>query len=252
MAGHSKWANIKHRKSAVDAKRAKVFTKLIKEITIAAKVGGDNPDGNPRLRLAIDKARSQSLPKDKIEKAIQKGAGSGDGDHLEEMSYEGYGPSGVAILVDCATDNKNRTVAEVRSTFSKRGGNLGENGSVSWMFEKLGMIRIAKDIISEEELFEKALEAGGDDVSAEGETFTVTSSFEDFHKAIDSLKEQEVKILEDQSGIEMVPKNTVQISDEETAQKVLNLVEALEDIDDVQNVWANFDMDDSLLEKLGG
>lgn len=248
MAGHSKWANIKHRKGAQDAKRGKIFTKLIKEITIAARMGGGDPDSNPRLRLAIDKAKAQSMPKDNIERAVKKGSGDLDGDNIEEMSYEGYGPAGVAVLVDCTTDNRNRTVASVRSTFSKKGGNLGENGSVSWMFEKKGVIRIDSDKITEEELFEKAIEAGAEDVKNEGDFFEVITEFEDFHNVNSALQGQSVEIKE--ANIEMIPKNTVKVEDPEQAQKVLNLIEALEDDDDVQNVWANFDIDDSVLEKL--
>jgi YebC/PmpR family DNA-binding regulatory protein len=248
MAGHSKWANIKHRKGAADAKRAKVFSKFIKELTIAARMGGSDPDANPRLRLAIDRAKGQSMPKDNIERAIKKGAGELEGAAYEEISYEGYGQAGVALVVDCTTDNKNRTVAEIRHTFSRKGGNLGESGSVAWMFEKKGVITIEADTISEEELFEKAIEAGAEDLANEGDFFTITTSFEGFHGVNDALQKQELKIKD--AEIQMVPKNTVKVEDAETAGKVLNLIEALEDNDDVQNVWANFDIDDAVMEKL--
>lgn len=248
MAGHSKWANIKHRKGAADAKRSKVFTKLIKEITVASRMGGGDADANPRLRLAIDKARAQSMPKDNIERAIKRGTGELDGVDIEEISYEGYAASGVAVIVDCTTDNRNRTVADVRNIFSKKGGNVGENGSVSWMFEKKGIIRIEANTTSEEDLFEKAIEAGAEDVVQEDDFFVVTTGFEDFHLVSEALTKQEVQVAE--SGIEKVAKNTVKVEDLESAQKILALIEDLEDNDDVQNVWANFDMDDSLLEKL--
>ena len=249
MAGHSKWANIKHRKGAQDAKRGKIFTKLIKELTIAARTGGGDPDANPRLRLAIEKARGQSMPKDNIERAIKKGTGELAGDALEEMSYEGYGPAGVAVLVECTSDNKNRTVASVRSTFSKKGGNLGENGSVSWMFERKGIAVVESDKISEEDLFDKAIEAGAEDVKNEGDVFLVTTGFEDFHNVISELEKMQVPLKS--SELQMLPKNTVKIEDAEQAEKVLNLIEALEDDDDVQNVWANFDIDDEVMEKIG-
>jgi YebC/PmpR family DNA-binding regulatory protein len=250
MAGHSKWANIKHKKGAADAKRGRVFTKLIKEITVAARIGGSQVDGNPRLRLAVDKARAQSVPKDNIERAIKKGLGELGGVSIEEVAYEGYGPAGVALLVDGATDNKTRTVAEIRNIFAKKGGNMGETGSVSWMFEKKGVIRIDANSISEESLFEKALEVGADDIKREDDVFLVTTSFEDFHTVQAALAKLGLAIKE--AGVEMLPKNTIRIESEEQAQKLFSLIEALEDNDDVQNVWANFDIDEAILEKLAG
>jgi len=248
MSGHSKWSTIKRKKGAADAKRAKVFSRFIKEITIAARMGGGDIDGNPRLRLAVDKARGQSMPKDNIEKAIKRGTGEIEGVNYEEISYEGYGPGGTAALVECTTDNTNRTVAEIRHLFSRLGGNLGESGSVAWMFERKGIFHVDARTITEEELFEKAIEVGAEDIQQEGDVFIVTSSFENFHTVNEGLTKQEIVLKE--SELQFVPKNTVKVEDEETAGKVLNFVEGLEDHDDVQNVWANFDIDESLLEKL--
>lgn len=248
MSGHSKWSTIKHKKGATDQKRAKVFTKLIKEVTMAARLGGANPDGNPRLRLAIEKARSQSVPKDNIDRAIKKGTGELGGDAIEEASYEGYGPAGIAIIVDCTTDNKTRTVAEIRNIFAKKGGHLGESGSVAWMFEKKGVIRIDAAGTTEEILFEKALDAGADDIKREEDIFVVTSAFEDFNKVHETLTKGGFAVKE--ASIEMLPKNTTTLASEEEAQKLMSLIEALEDNDDVQNVWANYDISDDLMEKL--
>lgn len=249
MSGHSKWSTIKRKKGAADSKRGKVFTKLIKEITISARLGGNgDPNSNPRLRLAIDKAKANSMPKDNIDKAIKRGTGELAGNMIEEMSYEGYGACGVAMIVDATTDNKNRTVAELRTLFAKREGHLGESGSVAWMFEKKGVIRVDGNSIKEEVLFEQAINTGAEDIAKEGDVFVITTSFEDLHKVSTSLKTQNVVIQE--SGFEMIPKTSVKIENEEDAKKILNLVEALEDNDDVQNVWANFGIDDALLVKL--
>jgi YebC/PmpR family DNA-binding regulatory protein len=250
MAGHSKWANIKHKKGAADAKRGKIFTKLIKEITVAARLGGGGLDGNARLRLAVDKARAQSVPKDTIERAIKKGTGELDGVVIEEVSYEGYGPGGVALLVDGATDNKTRTVAEIRMIFSKNGGNMGESGSVGWMFEKKGVLRVNAADVKEDELFETALDAGADDLKSEDDTLVILTNFEDFQKVQDKLFAKKVPIRE--AGVEMLPKNTVAVDNEEQARKLFALIETLEDNDDVQHVWANFDVDETVMEKLGG
>lgn len=249
MAGHSKWANIKRRKGAADAVRARIFTKLIREVTIAARLGGGNPDSNARLRLAVDKARAQSVPKDRIDKAILKGSGGGDEAQLEEITYEGYGPCGVAILVETATDNKNRTVSEVRNTFSKKNGNLGESGSVAWMFEKKGILRLPDAAIDENTLIDKALNAGAEDVTNADGIYTITTSFADFHHIKENLEKQGL-VFRDDSGVEMVPKNLVPIAEEEQAKKLMVLIEALEELDDVQHVWANFDINDALLDKL--
>lgn len=248
MSGHSKWSTIKRHKGAVDAKRSKIFTKLIREITVAAKLGGSGIDGNPRLRLAVDKAKAQSMPKDSIERAIKKGAGELEGTHYEEITYEGYGPVGVAILVDCMTDNKVRAVAEVRNAFSKHGGHMGESHSVAWMFEKKGILYVAAAGVSEDSLFEKAIEAGAEDIRHDTDQFIVTTGFTDFMSVKDKLEKQGVMIKE--SGLEMVPKNMVSIATAQDAQKVLGLIEALEDNDDVQNVWANFDISEEMMGTL--
>ncbi len=250
MSGHSKWSTIKRKKGAVDAKRAKVFSKYIKEITVAARLGGGDVDANPRLRMVVEKAKAQSMPKDNIDRAIKKGTGELEGESYDEVSYEGYGAGGVAMLVDCMSNNKNRIVAEIRNIFAKKGGNLAETGSVSWMFERKGVLHIDATNTAEEDLFEKAIDAGADDIVKEGDEFIVTTSNNDFNNVNESLKKASFKIKE--ADFEMIPKNTIKIEDEETAQKVLSLVEALEDNDDVQSVWANFDIDDAILEKMSG
>ncbi|EKD52525.1 MAG: protein of unknown function DUF28 [uncultured bacterium] len=248
MSGHSKWSTIKHKKGAADAKRAQIFGKIIKEVTVASRLGGGDPNANPRLRLAIEKAKAQSLPKDNIERAIKKGTGELEGESYEEISYEGYGQAGVALVVDCMTDNKNRTVAEIRYCFSRKGGRLAETGAVSRIFERKGIIRVSTSVISEEELFEKALDAGAEDIGSEDDVFVVTTSFNGFNAVNDALKTAGITIKE--ACFEKIPKNTVRIDDEDTAQKLLGLIEGLEDNDDVQNVWSNFEIDDALLEKL--
>ena len=249
MSGHSKWANIKRHKSVVDTKRGKIFTKLIREVTVAARLGGGTINSNARLRLAVEKAKSQSLPKDKIERAIQKGAGNLEEENIEEVTYEGYGPAGVAFLLDCTTDNKTRTVAEIRNVFTKKGGHLGESGSVSWVFEKKGLLRVEKKSISEETLLEKALESGAEDLTQEQNYFVVTTNFEDYFSVKEKLEKSNICFFEN-SGIEMVPKNSIFIENEEDAKKLFSLIEALEDLDDVQNVWANFDVPEELMEKV--
>ncbi len=248
MAGHSKWANIKHRKGAADAKRSKIFTKLIKELTVASRIGGGDINSNPRLRLAVDKAKAVSVPKDNIERAIKRGTGEIEGQAIEEISYEGYGPGGVAIVVECATDNKVRTVAEIRTIFSKKGGAMGEINSVAWMFDRKGLIKIKNAGLNEDTVMEHALTAGAEDLTNEGDFFTVTTAFTDFNAVLTTLTEQGYAIVE--SNTELVPKNLVPVTDEEKAQGLLNLIDALEDNDDVQHVWANFDISDSLLETL--
>ena len=248
MSGHSKWSTIKRKKGAVDAKRGKIFTRLIKEITVAARMGGGDPDGNPRLRAAIASAKTENMPKDNIERAIKKGTGELEGAVYEEITYEGYGPGGVAILVDCMTDNKNRTVADIRHYFSKSGGNLGESGCVSWMFTKKGTILVDKEDINEEELMEKALEAGAEDVVEEDNVFQVVTSPDDFEDVREALEADGVKFIE--AAVAMVPQNTVDITDEKTAGQILTLLERLEDHDDVQNVYANFDIPDDIMESV--
>lgn len=248
MAGHSKWANIKRKKGANDAKRGKIFTRLIKEITVAARFGGGDPEGNPRLRTAIAAAKAENMPKDNINRAIKKGTGEIAGEVYDEILYEGYGPGGVAVLVECMTDNKNRTVADVRHYFSKSNGNLGESGCVAWMFEKQGLIQIEKEGVSEEELMDLALEAGAEDVVEEEAEFQVLTSPEDFNDVRDALEEAGQKFIE--ASISMIPKNTVDVTEEKVAKSLLKLLENLEDHDDVQNVHANFDIDDSLMDQL--
>ncbi len=248
MAGHSKWANIKHKKGANDAKRGKIFTRLIKEITVAARFGGGDPDGNPRLRTAIAAAKAENMPKDNINRAIKKGTGELEGEVYEEILYEGYGPGGVAVLVNCMTDNKNRTVSDVRHYFAKSNGNLGESGCVAWMFEKTGVIRIDKEDASEEELMDLALEAGAEDVVEEDTEFQVLTSPEEFNDVVAALEDAEQKFIE--ASVSMVPKNTVEVTDEKVAKNLLRLLESLEDHDDVQNVHANFEIDDALIEQL--
>lgn len=249
MAGHSKWKQIKHYKAAADAKRGALFTKLIREITMAAKLGGGDPDGNPRLRLAIDTARSSSMPKENIERAIKKGTGELEGVNYQEVTYEGYGPGGVALLIDAVTDNPTRTVAEVRAKMSRLNGNLGTPNSVAWMFEKKGQVYVDATTIDEDTLMEKALEAGAEDVARDDERFLVTTSPNDFHTVQDALKQGGVQIAE--AELAMVPKNTVNVKGDD-AKSLFKLLEAIEDLDDVQKVWANFDIDAAEMEKVEG
>ena len=246
MAGHSKWANIKHRKAAQDAKRGKIFTKVIREIAVAAK-GGAIPEDNPRLRLAIDKALAVNMKKDTIEKAIQRGAGNADGENYEELTYEGYGPSGVAILVESMTDNRNRTVAEVRHAFTKHGGNLGTDGSVAYLFSKKGLITFASGV-SEDDIMEIALEAGADDILTNDDgSVEVQSSSESFAQLKDAL--EQAGLTPETAEIAMLPSTSVAL-DVESAEKVLKIVDTLEDLDDVQDVYTNADFPDALLEGL--
>ncbi len=248
MAGHSKWANIKYRKQAQDAKRGKIFTKLIREIIVAARQGGGDPEHNPRLRAVIALAKEHNMPKENIERAIKKGTGEIESENYEEVIYEGYGPGGVAILVEVLTDNKNRTASEIRHIFSKHGGNLGEAGCVSWIFEKKGIIQINKEDVDYEKLFEDAIEAGAEDMDDSDEkVYEIITVPEDFEKVKKALEEKGYKITH--AKLTMKPKNTVKV-DEENAGKLLKLMEKLEDNDDVQNVYSNFEMDDALLEKL--
>jgi len=249
MAGHSKWKQIKHYKAATDAKRGALFTKLIREITMAAKLGGGDPGGNPRLRLAIDTARSSSMPKENIERAIKKGTGELEGVNYSEVTYEGYGPAGVALLIDAVTDNPTRTVAEVRAKMTRLNGNLGTPNSVAWMFEKKGQIYVDATTIDEDALMEKALEAGAEDVAREDERFLVSTSPAEFHTVQDALKKGGVQIAE--AELAMVPKNTVNVKGDD-AKALFKLLEAIEDLDDVQKVWANFDIDAAEMAKVEG
>jgi len=248
VSGHSKWSTIKRRKGAVDAKRGKIFTKLIKEITVAARLGGGDPEANPRLRSAIAAAKAVNMPKDNIERGIKKGTGELEGAVYEEITYEGYGPGGVAVLVDCMSDNKNRTVADIRHSFSKSGGNLGESGCVSWMFDKKGVLLIDKQTISEEKLMDLALEAGAEDVLEEENEYQVVTDPENFNTVRESLESKEITFLE--ADISMVPQNTVDVSDVKLAARLLKLMENLEDHDDVQNVYANFDISEEIMEEV--
>ena len=244
MAGHSKWANIKHRKARQDAKRAKVWTKVIREVTVAARIGGGNVEDNPRLRAAVDNALSVNMPRDTIDRAVKRGAGGEDGAEVEELTYEGYGPNGVAILVEAMTDNRNRTVAEVRHAFTKYGGNLGTDGSVAYLFSKQGLLSFSADT-NEETILEIALEAGAEDVdSDESGITTVFTSFESFGVVLDAFRGLE--IAPEYAEVTMIP-STTNACDEDSAEKVLRLIDALEDLDDVQNVYSNGDLPESVL-----
>ena len=248
MSGHSKWSTIKRKKGANDAKRGKIFTKLIKEITIAARMGGGDPDGNPRLRTAVIAAKSENMPKDNIARAIKKGTGDLDGAVYEEILYEGYGPGGIAVLVETMTDNKNRTVADVRHFFAKSGGSLGESGCVAWMFDKKGSITVDREGVDEEELMDLAIEAGAEDVLEDETTFQILTEPDDFSEVVENLEKSGVKCLE--ASITMIPKNTVEVDTEKTARSLMKLLDNLEDNDDVQKVHANFDISDELMETL--
>ncbi|WP_417916993.1 YebC/PmpR family DNA-binding transcriptional regulator [Candidatus Electronema sp. JC] len=248
MSGHSKWSTIKRKKGALDAKRGKIFTKLIKEIMVAARMGGGDIDGNPRLRSAVNAAKAENMPKENIERAIKKGSGELGDAIYDEILYEGYGPGGVAVLVETMTDNKNRTVADIRHYFAKNNGNLGENGCVGWMFDKRGVISVEAAGVNEEQLMELALEAGAEDVVNEDGSFQIYTAPEDFNAVVEQLEKSKVKMSE--AGILMVPKNTIEVTEEKTAANLLKLLESLEDHDDVQKVHANFDISEELMEKL--
>ena len=247
MSGHSKWSSIKHKKGAADAKRGKIFTKIIREISVAARFGGGDPEGNPRLRTAIATAKSVNMPKDNIERAIKKGTGELEGAHYEESVCEGYGPNGVAILVELMTDNKNRTMAEIRHAFTKYNGNIGTANCVAWMFAKKGLIAFEKDKVDEETLMEVALDSGAEDINDEGTTLEVVTDPKNFETVKDALDKSNLKYLF--AKIAMIPQNTVKL-DAKEAEQTLKLMEALEDSDDVQNVYANFDIPDEIMEKI--
>jgi len=247
MSGHSKWSSIKHKKGAADAKRGKIFTKLIKEITVAARMGGGDPDGNPRLRSAVAAAKAENMPKENIERGIKKGTGELEGVSYEEANYEGYGPGGVAVLIDCLTDNKNRTVADIKHLFERHGGNLGEPGCVAWMFEQKGLMVFEKDKVDEEELFDLALEAGAEDVreeEAEFEVITEPSDLESVKQAID-----DAGLSYTLAEVTKIPQNTVTVEGKK-AQQTLNLMQSIEDHDDVSHVYANCDIPDDVMEAL--
>ena len=242
MSGHSKWHSIKHKKGALDAKRGKLFTKFIKEITVAARSGGGDPDGNARLRKAILDAKAGNMPNDTIDRAVRRGTGEEEGVHYEEITYEGYGPRGVALMIEAVTDNRNRTVAEIRHLFSKNGGNLGESGSVGWIFEKKGYIVLEKAAKSEDELFELVIEAGADDLRDDEDNFEIITAPDSFETVVTALKSAglEPQVAE----VSLVPQNYVRLEGSD-ARQMLKLMEALEDHDDVQKVSANFDISEA-------
>lgn len=247
MSGHSKWANIKHRKGKQDAQRAKIFTKIGKELIMAAKQGGGNPDINPRLKVVIQKARAANMPMDNITRVIQKATGELAGVDYEEMTYEGYGPGGAAVMLDIMTDNRNRTAGDIRHWFTKFGGNLGESGCVGWMFKKQGVITLDKEDLGKEydEVMEIALEAGAEDISEEEDSFVINCSWEDFESVEASVRE--AGLVPVSAEVTMVPENTVRLEGND-AVKMIKLMDVLEDHDDVQNVYANFEIDDDILE----
>jgi YebC/PmpR family DNA-binding regulatory protein len=244
MSGHSKWSTIKHKKAATDARRGKLFTKLLREITVSARMGGGDTKGNPRLRAALLEARSSSVPGDNIDRAIKKGTGELEGESYEEVVYEGYGPGGVAVLVEGLTDNKNRTAAEVRHIFTRYGGNLADSGSVSWMFTRRGYFVVESSVMDEETFMELALDLGADDVATAEDHYEVYTAAEEFNRVRDELEKRGIPTVVKE--LAMVPGNTIEIASDR-ASSVLRLMEALEDHDDVQKVWANFDIDEKVL-----
>jgi YebC/PmpR family DNA-binding regulatory protein len=246
MSGHSKWSSIKHKKAATDAKRGKIFTRFIRELSIAARAGGGDPESNSRLRHAIDGARAANMPSDNIKKAIQRGTGELEGVNYEEIAYEGYGPGGVALLVETMTDNKNRTVSEVRHVFEKYNGNLGQQGCVSWMFTRKGVIVIPQSAIGEDELMEIVIENGGEDMVKEGSSYEITTRTEDFDKVHEALKAKKLPI--ESAEISKVPSTYIKLEGKH-AEQMLKLYDKLEELDDVQNVWANFDIADEVVEQ---
>ncbi len=244
MSGHSKWSTIKHKKGAMDAKRGKVFTKLIKEITVAARMGGGDPNANPRLRSAIQAAKSENLPKDNLERAIKKGTGELEGTNYEEITYEGYGPGGAAVFIESLTDNKNRAVAEIRHIFSKCAGNLGENGCVNWMFDKKGYIVIEANAVDEDTLMEKAIDAGADDVKEDDKNFEVITAPEDFEAVKGAIENAAIPYIV--AEITMLPQSSANLAGKE-AEQMIRLMEMLEDCDDVQKVYTNADIPEELM-----
>ena len=245
MSGHSKWSTIRHKKGAADAKRGKIFTKLIKELTVAARMGGGDPAANPRLRSAMAAAKAENMPKDNIERAIKKGTGELEGVNYEESTYEGYGPGGAAILLESLTDNKNRAVADIRHIFNKCGGNLGENGCVAWMFDKKGYLAIEKSVIDEDSLMETALDAGAEDVREDDSNFEVITAPEDFEAVKTAIEEAAIPTIT--AEVTMLPQNTTNLQGKE-AEQMIRLMEALEDCDDVQKVYTNADIPEELVE----
>ena len=246
MSGHSKWSSIKHKKAAVDAKRGKMFTKLIKEITVAAREGGGDPDANPRLRTAVANAKAQNMPNETIERGILRGTGQLPGTSYEEIIYEGYGPKGVAIIVEVVTDNRNRSTSDLRNILSKNGGNLGERGCVSWMFDKKGLVVIDKDNADEDDLIMIALDAGAEDIKSEDDSYEIITEPQDFESVRNAVQEAGIEITLEE--ISMIPKTTVKLDGKEALQ-LLKIIGSLEDHDDVQNVYSNFDIPDELIEQ---
>ncbi|MDE3056632.1 MAG: YebC/PmpR family DNA-binding transcriptional regulator [Bacteroidota bacterium] len=244
MSGHSKWATIKRKKAVTDARRGKIFTQIIKEITIAAKMGGGDPVGNPRLRLAVDKAKANNMPADNIKRAIMKGTGELPGVTYEDVIYEGYGPGGVALIIESVTDNKNRTVSEIRHVLERNGGKLGASGSVAWMFHKKGRIRTLKGSLTEDDMLGIILDAGAEDLKSESDAYEVITSPETFEAVKKAIEAKGIKIEE--AELEFAPENTVKVEGAD-AEKVLKLMEALEEHDDTQHVYANFDIDEKIL-----
>lgn len=247
MSGHSKWSSIKHKKGAADAKRGKVFTKLIKEITVAARMGGGDPNANPRLRTAIQAAKDENMPKDNLERAIKKGTGELEGQNYEEITYEGYGPGGAAVLIESLTDNKNRAVAEIRHIFSKCSGNLGENGCVGWMFEKKGYIVTEKEAVDEELLMETTIEAGAEDVREDGSNFEIITETGDFDKVKEAIANASISYIV--AEITMLPQSTTSLEGKE-AEKMVRLMEMLDDCDDVQKVYTNADIPEEIVDSV--
>ncbi len=247
MSGHNKWSTIKHKKGAADAKRGKIFTKLIKEITVAARMGGGDPESNPRLRAALNAAKTQNMPKDTYERAIKKGTGELEGVSYEEISYEGYGPGGVAVLVQCLTDNKNRTIADVRHAFGKAGGNVGTDGCVSWMFDKKGLISVDKKNVSEETLMEVALEAGAEDIREEDDGFEIITDPMDFDPVREAVEAAGIKYEE--AEITMIPQTLTRVEGSE-AEQMVKFLDALDDLDDVQKFYSNADIPDDILDAM--
>jgi YebC/PmpR family DNA-binding regulatory protein len=247
MSGHSKWATIKHKKGALDAKRGKIFTRLIKEITMAAKSGGGDPEGNPRLRTAISAAKAENMPADNIKRAVQRGTGELPGATYEEITFEGYGPGGVALLVDVTTDNRNRTVSEIRHVFTKGGGNLGEAGSVAWMFHKKGTIVVPKTGAKEDDLMNIVLENGGEDLNDDGDNWEIVTPPNAFETVLEAVKKGNIQVVHSELG--MVPQNYIKLEGP-AASQMIRLLEAIEDNDDVQNVYSNFDVDQKQLEEV--
>jgi YebC/PmpR family DNA-binding regulatory protein len=248
MSGHSKWHSIRHKKGATDIKRGKIFSRINKELMVAARMGGGDPSANPRLRQAIASAKAENMPKDNIERAIKKGTGELEGVNYEECIYEGYAPGGVAVLVEVMTDNKNRTAADVRYIFSKQGGNLGEAGCVAWMFDKKGLIVFEQELVDEDKILEVALEAGADDVVTSEDQYEVHTELAAFESVKQAFDDQELQYT--MAEITMMPQNTVKVDDEAQAAQVLKLMDAIEDADDVQKVYANFDIPDKILQQI--